>query len=89
MTDERLAELFADALTNAPPGEKTNTYVLFGVKYAGELGSTRRVKRVVQLCREQWPEAGASGSSGTDVGYGMRVAPYVEFRGGVAPSWIS
>ena len=88
MTEETLAELLANSLVNAPPGEKTNTYVMFGIRYAEQLHNNSRVRRVVDLCRQIWPEAEASQSSHTDVGYGIRLARYVEFLQGRPPFWL-
>ena len=88
MTEETLAELLANALLNAPPGKKTNTYVMFGIRYAEHLHNNSRVRRVVDLCRQRRPEAEASPSAHTDVGYGKRLARYVEFLQGRPPSWL-
>ena len=88
MTDETLAELLARALIDAPPGEKTNTYVMFGIGYAEYLHSNSRVRRVVSLCRQRWPEAEASSSAHTDVGYGKRLARHVQFAEGRPPRWL-
>ena len=55
MTDFELAELLSRTVANAPNGEKTNAYVMFGIKYAGELGSRTNAvadlaRRYVQFC---------------------------------------
>lgn len=89
MTDETLAELLAQTLMNAPPSEKTNAYVMFGIKYAEQLYNAARVRQVVTLCREMWPQAGASASAHTDIGYGIRLARYVEFQQGRPPRWLA
>ena len=88
MTDETMAESLANALMNAPPGEKTNTYVMFGIRYAEQLHGNSRIRRVVDLCRQRWPLAKASPSAHTDIGYGKRLAPYVEFLQGHPPVWL-
>ena len=89
MTDETLAELLAQALTNAPPGEKTNAYVMFGIKYAEQLHNAARVRQVVALCRETWAQAEASASAHVDIDYGVRLARYVEFQQGRPPRWLA
>ena len=75
MTDEELAELLSNACVEAPRDQKTNTYVMFGIRYADELRG--RAGRVVNIARRQHHEARVSRSAGTDIGYGIRLAPYV------------
>ncbi len=77
MTNLELAKLLSRTVANAPNGEKTNAYVMFGIKYAGDLGS--RTNAVADLARRNWPEAGLklSSSMQVDVGYGVRLARYV------------
>ena len=50
---------------------------MFGIKYAGELGS--RTNAVADLARDHWPEAGLklSPSMQVDIAYGVRLARYV------------
>ena len=88
MTDETLAGLLARALMDAPTGENTNTYVMFGIGYAEYFHSNSRVRRVVSLCRLRWPEAEASSSAYTGVGYDKRLARHVQFAGGQPPRWL-
>ena len=85
MTEQELAELLSRTVANAPDREKTNAYVLFGIKYAGELGS--RTNAVADLARRHWPEAGLSSSMQTDVSYGVRVARYVAITN--PPMWLA
>ena len=86
MTGAELAALLAESLVNAPHGEKTNTYVMFGIRYADELEG--RAARVVDIARHQHPEARVSRSAGTDIGYGIRLAPYVSFNQPL-PFWMA
>ena len=51
MTELELAELLSRTVANVPNGEKTNAYVLFGIKYAVELGS--RNERGGRPCARQ------------------------------------
>ena len=86
MTDLELAELLSLTVANATQSlEKTNAYVIFGIKYASELRN--RIKAVVNLAREHWPEAGVSRSAGTDISYGQRVSRYVEIT--CTPKWLA
>ena len=85
MTDLELAKLLSRTVADAPNGKKTNAYVLFGIKYAGYLGS--RTNAVVDLARRRWPEAGLSASMQTDVSYGVRLAGYVAITN--PPSWLA
>ena len=89
MTDEELTGLLAKALVNALHLEKTNTYVMFGIQYADFLDSAARTQRIVTLCRQLHPEAMASKSCPTDINYGLKLAPYVEFKDGHPPSGIT
>ena len=87
MTDYELADLLSRTVANAPNGEKTNAYVMFGIKYAGELGS--RTNAVADLARRHWLEAGLklSPSMQVDVGYGVRLARYVAITN--PPPWLA
>ena len=85
MSDLELAELLSRTVTNAPKGEKTNANVMFGIKYADELGS--RTNALADLARRQWPEAGLSSSMRPDVSYGVRVAPYMVITN--TPPWLA
>ena len=49
MTDLESAALLNRTVANAPDGEKTNAYAMFGIRYAGELGS--RTNAVAGLAR--------------------------------------
>ena len=87
MTNLELAKLLSRTVANAPNGEKTNAYVMFGIKYAGDLGS--RTNAVADLARRNWPEAGLklSSSMQVDVGYGVRLARYVAITN--PPPWLA
>lgn len=87
MTDLELARLLSRTVVNAPSGEKTNAYVLFGIKYAGELGS--RTNAVAELARSLSPESGLklSSSMQVDIGYGTRLARYVAITN--PPTWLA
>ena len=87
MTDLKLAKLLNRTVADAPNGEKTNAYVMFGIKYAGELGS--RTNAIADLARRHWPETGfkLSASMQVDVAYGVRLARYVTIT--TSPSWLA
>ena len=86
MTDEELARLLADTLIDVPHGDKTNAYVLFGIRYANELRG--RTNRITDMARHGWPEARVSPSAKTDIGYGMRLSRYVNINQ-PAPFWLA
>ena len=88
-TEEGLATSLADTLIRAPSGEKTNAYFLFGIKYGDHLQGYATLERIVEICRREWPEAGASRTSHADIRMGVKLAPYVEFRDGEPPNWVA
>ena len=87
MTDLELADLLGRTVANAPDGERTNAYLLFGIKYAGELEG--RINAVADLARGHWLAAGLklSSSMQVDVGYGVRVARYAAITN--SPPWLA
>ena len=89
MTDLKLAERLSRTVVNAPNGEKTNAYVMFGIKYAGELDLRGRAGEVTELARIHWPEARlkVSTSAQVDIRYGVRAARYVSITN--PPPWLA
>ena len=70
MTEEELAKLLREAMETAPTGEKAIFVVMFGIRYADELG---RVS-IPAVCTA----AGIGGWS--EVNKGVGLAKYVTFR---------
>ena len=84
MTDLEFAERLSKTRANASSeqGQISNSYVLFGLKYADELRG--RAKTVVALARRHWPMADVSKTADVDLAYGSLLAPYVEI---IDPTW--
>ena len=80
MTDLELAMRLSKTRANAgrEKDQKSNAYVLCGIKYTNKLADSGRVEAVATLARRRWPVSGGSETAATDVRYGVRIAPYVE-----------
>ena len=85
MTNLELAERLSRTVANAPYGEKTNAYVMFGIRQAKELGS--RTSTVADLARSRWPESKVSTSAQVDIAYGVRLSRYVAITN--PPPWLA
>ena len=83
MTDLELAERLRRTVFNASNGEKTNAYVMFGIKYAGELeGRMRKVTNLAHRNHRELPS-----SMHENVGYGTRMARYAAITN--PPAWLA
>ena len=84
MTDLELAARLNRTVLNAPTGEGTIAYVLFGIKYADELRD--RIPMVVRIGRSQWPSTGMYEGAHNEINHGMRVTGCVELTN--PPEWL-
>ena len=80
-----LARRLAESTRWAPRGQKVNTYVMFGIRYAGVLQG--RIQGVVDDAQLYWRDAGVTRSAATDIQYGVRLAAFVEFTD-EPPDWL-
>ena len=80
-----LARRLAASTRWAPRGQKVNTYVMFGIRYAGVLPG--RIQGVVDDARLYWPDARVTRSATTDIQYGVRLAAFVALTD-EPPNWL-
>lgn len=86
MDDRELAGKLNAIVSRSPPGNKTNAYVLFGIKYREELEG--RVRRIANRAIRDWPEAGVSPSAQVSIRYGMKLSSYVSITN-PEPRWLA
>ena len=78
MGDRELAGKLNAIVSSSTPGNRTNAYVLFGIKYRDELKG--RANRIVNLAIRSWPEAGVSPSAYFNIRFGMKLSAYVSIN---------